>query len=171
MRIAVYVVAALAAVVVIVVAIGYALPVRHTASRERLLPASPQEVFAILTSPADYPRWRSGVTKVEILPDVNGKPGFRETGNDGTITFVLEEMLPDSRIVIRIADTGLPFGGSWTYELEPQPSGTLLRITERGEVYNPLFRFMSRFIMGHHRTIDIVLRDLEDRLRMPRTLQ
>ena len=34
------------------------------------------------------------------------------------------------------------------------------RITENGEVYNPLFRFVSRFVMGHTRTIDTYLGDV-----------
>ena len=33
-------------------------------------------------------------------------------------------------------------------------------ITENGEVYNPLFRFMSRFVFGHTATIDKYLEDL-----------
>ena len=38
--------------------------------------------------------------------------------------------------------------------------GTALRITEDGEVYNPLFRFMSQFVFGHHATVDTFLTDL-----------
>jgi hypothetical protein len=54
----------------------------------------------------------------------------------------------------RIADSNLPFGGSWTYELAPAGDGeTTLRITEDGEVYNPIVRFVSRFVMGHDATI------------------
>ena len=58
----------------------------------------------------------------------------------------------------------LPFGGSWTYELIPTAGGTMLRITEDGEVYNPLFRFISRFVLGHYKSIDQYLDDLERRL-------
>lgn len=64
----------------------------------------------------------------------------------------------------RRADPSLPFGGRWTYELRAAPAGTTLRITEDGEVYNPLFRFMWKFIFTHHRTIDVYLRDLAARV-------
>ena len=67
------------------------------------------------------------------------------------------------RLVTRIADTGLPFGGQWTYELVPDGEGTRLTITEDGEVYNPLFRFVSRFVMGHTATIERYLDDVEKR--------
>jgi len=58
----------------------------------------------------------------------------------------------------------LPLGGKWTYELRPVQGGTTLRITEDGEVFNPIFRFMSRFVFTHHRTIDRYLGDLERRV-------
>ena len=48
----------------------------------------------------------------------------------------------------------------WTYELTPADSGTLLTITESGEVYNPIFRFISRFVIGHTGTMEGVLRAL-----------
>jgi hypothetical protein len=67
-------------------------------------------------------------------------------------------------VVSRIADRSLPFGGRWTFELSPAPGGTLLRITEDGEVYNPIFRFVSRFVFGHDRTINGYLEDLERHL-------
>ena len=41
----------------------------------------------------------------------------------------------------------------WTYEIAPAPNGTTLTITEDGEVYNPIFRFMSRFVFGHEATM------------------
>jgi len=62
--------------------------------------------------------------------------------------------------VTRIADPKLPFGGTWTYELSPAPERTSLRITEDGEVRNPVLRFVSRFVLGHTATIDRYLADL-----------
>ena len=71
----------------------------------------------------------------------------------------------EAELVTRIADTGLAFGGSWTFALQPAASGTRLSITENGEVYNPLFRVMSRFVFGHTATIDRYLGDLQKHLR------
>jgi len=73
------------------------------------------------------------------------------------------ESIPPARLVTKIADK-LPYGGMWTYELAPDGPGTSLRITEDGEVYNPIFRFVSRFVMGHTATIDASLRDLGKKL-------
>lgn len=65
----------------------------------------------------------------------------------------------------RIADKDLPFGGTWTYEVNRLPSGATLKITENGEVYNVLFRFMSRFVFGHHATIETYLKYLGRKFR------
>ncbi len=52
-------------------------------------------------------------------------------------------------------------------ELAAAAGGTRVRVTEDGEVYNPLFRFVSRFIMGHTATMDRYLDDLAAVLPRP----
>ncbi|HEY3934578.1 MAG TPA: hypothetical protein VGL65_08155 [Gemmatimonadales bacterium] len=69
-----------------------------------------------------------------------------------------------SRIVSRIIGGVTAFGGSWTYDLTPQGNAAELRITEDGEVYNPIFRAVSRFIIGHNATVDRYLADLARRV-------
>ena len=167
MRIALYVVAGLVALVFINVGVGYMLPQNHTASREVTVPASADKLFALITTPADYPKWRSDVDSVEILPPASGKEMFRELGDNGPLLMRVEERVPSTRLVTVIADTTLPFGGKWTYEIEPSGTGTKLRITENGEVYNPVFRFMSRFVFGHTATMDKYLADAEKALQTP----
>ena len=161
MKIALYVVGGLVLLVLIVVAIGYSLPKSHTASRHVTVPLPPDRVFALIATPTDYPKWRSDVDSVEILPPESGKERFREHGGNGPLLMRIEEKIPSSRMVTVIADPTLPFGGKWTYELAPAGTGTVLRITEDGEVYNPIFRFVSRFVMGHTATMDKYLSDLE----------
>ena len=60
----------------------------------------------------------------------------------------------------RIADKGLPFGGTWTLEITSEAGGAALRITEDGEIYNVIFRFMARYVFGYTSTIEGFLRDL-----------
>lgn len=164
MRIALYVVGGLVLLVLIVVAVGYSLPQGHVATREVTVAAPPGEVFALITTPANYPKWRSDVDSVELLSAEGGKERFRELGANGPLLMRVEERVPDSRLVTVIADTTLPFGGKWTYELTPSGSGTTLRITEDGQVYNPVFRFMSRFVFGHTATMEKYLADVEKEL-------
>jgi hypothetical protein len=68
--------------------------------------------------------------------------------------------MPPARLVTRIADKSLPFGGVWIFQVVPTAEGSRLNITENGEVYNPVFRFVSRFIFGYDRTLDAYLQDV-----------
>jgi hypothetical protein len=162
-KIALIVLGVVVLLVVIVTGIGYMLPQKHQASREQTYAAAPARVFEVITTPTDYPAWRSGVKSIEMLPADSGKTRFKEISSNGTITYVFDELTP-ARVRSRIADVSLPFGGQWTYEIETAGTGTKLRITEDGEVYNPIFRFMSRFIFGHHSSIDTYLADLKRRV-------
>jgi hypothetical protein len=152
--------AVLGAVLLIVLAVGWSLPVKHRASSEGTFRSSPQSVYKLITDVDRFPEWRSSVKRVERVPDSAGKKRFREIGGDGTILYEIDSAVPDQRLVTRIADRSLPFGGSWTYELIPRGDSTTLRIIEDGEVYNPIFRFVSRFIFGHTATIEKYLADV-----------
>lgn len=152
--------------VVAVVAVGWRLPVHHLSSRERTFSASPDTLFALISHPASYPRWRRGVQRVDLLPASDGHEQFREFGKNEVILYSIERATPGRELVTRIADPTLPFGGSWTYELLPASggTGTTLRITENGEVYNPMFRFVSRYVTGETATIDAYLDDVAKQL-------
>jgi uncharacterized protein YndB with AHSA1/START domain len=140
-----------AAVLVLLVAavafVGWLLPVAHVATRQATLAASPELVWRAITDVEAFPTWRSDVKSVER---VSG-PGVTwiEHGSSGRLTFAVVESEAPRRLVTRIADPKLPFGGSWTYELAPDGSGTRLTITENGEIYNPIFRAMARFVFGY----------------------
>ena len=164
MRVLVIVGIVVAAAVAVVLIVGWSLPVAHRASRSVVVRAVPESVFALISRPAEFPRWRTGVKSVEVLPSDGGQARYRETGKNGAILYSVDSAVPNSRLVTTIADKSLPFGGTWTYELVPTGESTTLRITEDGEVYNPVFRFVSRFIMGHTATIDAYLADVQRRL-------
>ena len=67
------------------------------------------------------------------------------------------------RLVTRIVDDGLPFGGTWTYDIVPIDGGSRVTITEDGWIGNPLFRFFARYVFGMNRTVDEALRGLGER--------
>ena len=154
------VVGLLVLVVLIVCAIGYMLPKSHVASASARFAAPPDSIWTSLTDVPAFPTWRPGLSRVEVLPDENGQRGWREFEKHDAIIYRVVESIPPRRLVTRIADQNLPYCGSWTYDLTPDGSGTRLTITENGEVYNPIFRFVSRFVLGYTSTMDGVLRAL-----------
>jgi len=132
----------------------------HRASGTARYSKPPAEIFAMISNFSASTEWRTGLSKVELLPPQNGKPVVRETLSMGPITMVVEEVNSPSRMVTRIADDELPFGGTWTFEVEPDGSGSKLRITEDGFVKPAAFRFMAKFIFGYHATLEQYLKDL-----------
>ncbi|HEX4562597.1 MAG TPA: SRPBCC family protein [Gemmatimonadales bacterium] len=165
MRIALVVVGVLVGLVGLVAIIGALLPVKHQVTREATFKASADKLFVLISSPMDFPKWRTGVKSVELLPTGGGPPKWTEISTDGAITFAVTQSIPGVELVTTIADKSLPFGGSWTYVLAPAgPDSTTLRITENGEVYNVIFRFMSRFVFGQAATIERYLKDVQKRV-------
>jgi uncharacterized protein YndB with AHSA1/START domain len=137
------------------------LPRAHRVTSRVEIKRAPAEIWAVVRDFAQVPGyWRSVKASVR-QPDRDGHETWSQTMKDGfVIPLVIEEELPPSRLVTRIAlDGKAPFGGSWIYEITAQPGGSRVTVTEDGFVNNPFFRVVSR-IMGHHSTIDSYLRAL-----------
>jgi uncharacterized protein YndB with AHSA1/START domain len=160
MRWLLVVLAVVAGVVLLVVVGGMLLPTAHTARTHATINAPPDTIWRALTDVEAFPSWRSDVSRVELLPAANGRKTWREIGKDGTITFEEVVAEPPRRLVGRIADPSLPFGGSWTYDVASDGAGSRVTFTEEGVVRNPVYRFMSRFVFGHHATQEAYLRAL-----------
>jgi len=144
----------------IVVLIGLMLPKQHVAARALALHRKPEDVFQLISDFEVAPSWRSDVQDVDLLPPSEGHIRYRETGTNGAITMEIVESSPPARMIARIADKGLPFGGMWIFDISPTTGGCRLNITERGEIYNPVFRFVSRFLLGYRRTLDAYLQNV-----------
>lgn len=163
-RIMIWTLVVVIAVVVVVVGVGALLPVAHVATVRAEYDAPPERIFEIISDIPAQPEWRPSVERIEELEPRDGRPAWREVGKTGALPMELTESEPPRRMVTTILSEGMPFGGRWIFEVEPTTDGTALTITEEGEVYNPVFRFVSRFIMGHHGTATAYLRDLGGRL-------
>ncbi len=151
MKITIVMAGATAALIAIVILVGAALPKHHSATRSAFIQASPEQVFQLISGPPD---WRTDLKSYSVV-DEDGKHLVRETDKHGqTITYERVEYRPPTLVRNAIADKNLPFGGAWTWNVQPQNEGCLVTITEDGEIYNPVFRFVSRFVIGYTRTID-----------------
>ena len=126
--------AALVAIVGVIALVGYVLPVRHEASRSAEFKKSPSQVFALIENPAAYHEWWEGAdVKSEVI-----------------------ERDPPRKLVTRIVGE-TQFGGTWTFEVAPTTAGSRLAITERGEIYNVIFRALAKYVFGYTSTMDSFL--------------
>jgi hypothetical protein len=150
-----WIVGGLVVLVGLMAAIGAMLPVRHQASRRAKYRATPDALYRVMTGPPD---WRPGV---KASGSVSDKSWWEQDSRGQKITYEVVEDQGPSRRVVRIADRGLPFGGTWTYEIAPEEGGSELRITEDGEIYNVIFRFLAKTVFGYTSTMDAYLSDLK----------
>ena len=126
----------LAALVVLIVAIGAMLPRNHKASRTLRVMRAPADVWPALmraTQASDVP--------VDVL-----------------------ESVPPHRLVTRVTEQEKNFGGTWTIAIAAVPGGSDVTIAEDGWVANPIFRFVSRFVIGHYASMDRVLKQVNSEL-------
>ena len=140
--------------------IGAMLPKEHVASRMARYNQPPEKIWEAITNVEAMPLWRKDLKAVKRVPDRDGKAAWVETSGFGDMPLYVETSEAPRKLVTRIADPNLPFGGTWTFEVAPAEGGTTLRITERGEIRNAFFRFMARFVFGYTGTIETYLRDL-----------
>ena len=130
-------------------------PREHRVSRSIDVPADVDDVWRRISSFGEQPSWRKGLTEVERLPDRDGLACWAEDGD----AFLTVESSAPSRLVRRIADPGA-WGGQWEIDLAAAEDACRVTITEGGWVANPVLRLISKYLIGHTRTIDIYLSDL-----------
>jgi len=157
-------VGAIGLVILVANIIGARLPRAHRCTVRARYGKPPTNVWQVVTQMPDAPNWRSGLRQIERLPDHDGKQVWVEVSRFGRMPLVFEEMKPPQRLVMRIADESLPYGGTWTYEIAAADDGCTLTITEDGVVRKSLFRFMSRYVFGYDATMRRYLRDLGKKL-------
>jgi uncharacterized protein YndB with AHSA1/START domain len=150
---------------VVIGAIGAMLPRAHEVLRSVFLPADAAKVYQVISNREEAPAWRADLRRVEMLGLQNGRVHFREHGAHGSVTYEIVEAVQDRSLVTRIVDRNVGYSGSWAYVLTPSANGTTLTITERGDVSNVIFRFLSRFVFGHTKTIDTYLASLNERMK------
>lgn len=160
MRIVLWVVLGLVTLGILIALIGWLLPKDHVATRMAQYRQPPEAIWKAITDVDAMPSWREGVKSVQRLPDRNGLPAYVEVSSSGALPYETVQMDPPRKLVTRIADPKLPFGGTWTFDITPTNEGATLRITEQGYVTNPFFRFMSRFVFGQTGTMESYLKSL-----------
>ena len=138
--------------------IGSRLPKTHVCASRQFLDVPVDEVWAIVTNFTEYPTWRPGLARVDDGPMIDGQPSWFEYCSPKIkVHLQVSEWEPQKRLVTRLAGTNLSIFGAWEYEFVEDNGGTLLTITERDKVYNPLLRFLTQFVFPHHAAMDVFL--------------
>lgn len=155
-----FVMGAIVAVVVAILVGGLVTPRTHVASRAVTFRATPDRVWQTIHDVANYGEWRNELEDVSVVDSEQPQLRWRETSTRGSVTFGVTLDEPPRRFAARILDDDLPYSGEWTWQLDADGDGTRVTITERGEVGNPIFRFIGAHLIGYTRSIDTYLKGL-----------
>jgi hypothetical protein len=159
-RILIAIAAIIVGLILVVLVVGALTPVEHHVSRTLVTKQQPQAIWDAINDHANEPKWRTDIERVESLGDRNGKPVWKEIYKDGnTLELATTESKPPTRMVREIAEQG-PFSGRWEIDITPTPQGSNVTVTEIGRIPNPVFRFVSKYIMGQTTQMEKYLTNL-----------
>jgi len=136
--------------IVLITVIGAFLPREHTASRAMVLRQPPETVWATIRNLEGIAAWFPEGARVKVE--------------------VAEERRPAKLVTRIVPEPRAPFGGTWTYEIQPAPGGSRLTVTENGWIAVPPFRVVAR-LMGMDATIKQYLTALAKKFGETATIQ
>ena len=136
---------------------GIFIPRNHVAAMSIDLNKDPATIWALISDFGNTTKWRHDISAVRMDAPVDGKVRFTESGSQGDVQFEVVSQHPPFRQSVRVVDDDQPFGGVWTWQLEPPPGGApqqaRLTITEAGFIKSPMFRTMGKLFFSPTDTI------------------
>jgi hypothetical protein len=151
----------LALLLLVIVVYGTMVPVRHRAASMARYEQSREALWAVLADLPGQAEWRSGVERVERLPDRDGRPVWMvHAGRRSMPLVVTESVEPRWLLVTTPRDAGLSFSGSWAWQVSAAEGATVVTIIEDGEIHNPFFRGLTALCFGYHATMEQFLVEL-----------
>jgi uncharacterized protein YndB with AHSA1/START domain len=143
--------------------------VHITSDRRYRLPAPPEEVWAALSVPGDYPSWWPWLQRLEAPALAEGASWACQIQPPVPyplrFTLVLTEVVPASRVAATLSGDVV---GSARLTLDPAPGGTAVRLTSALAPGSPALRAvalvarpLARF--GHDWVLDTGARQFVDR--------
>jgi uncharacterized protein YndB with AHSA1/START domain len=144
--------------------VGLTLGSEQVVSAELRLAGPPEAIWRVLLDLDGMPLWRSDLVALERLPEQAGRPAWREVGRSSARVIALTAAEPPHRLVLSRSEAGKPSLPVRTFELASMEGGTVLTVTERSLVRNPLRRLLYRLLPPRAGIVRL-LHDLGSRLQ------
>jgi hypothetical protein len=159
-------VGAVLAVVLIVPLVGARLPDTYRAAGSVTLDRPAAELWAELVDFEAHPRAGKLARGVERLPDVDGRPSWREDLGQTRVTWTVVEWDPPRRLVCEARDSVVPMTARWETDVEDLDGAArmVLRnetVIRPGTWHVPLFRVIMTVTGGARRGMTDYLRTLD----------
>lgn len=134
-----FVMGAIAAVVIALLVGGLVTPREYTVTRSALLPFAPEQVWSAL----------------QTIIAASGQLELREEPSSDAVP---------SRITARLIADDQSDVGAWTWTLLQEDAATRVTLTEHGDIANPIARIVRAQLGGHHKNVERHLQELEAQL-------
>ena len=150
--------------VLVVVLIGTLLPRTRTETKQCILNAPIDVVFATVTNNQEW-HYRSSLDALEIIRTQGGIEEWEETANGVTIRFKTLEKRPHSFYSFEM-DSKM-FTGEWLATFEPIEGGkTLFSATEKIEYKNLFYRLVGYVFMDLNKFMTTYQEELTARIEL-----
>lgn len=148
----------------VVVLIGILLPRTRTETKQCILNAPVDAVFAIVTNNQEW-HYRSSLDDLEIIRTQGGIEEWEETANGATIRFKTLEKRPHSFYSFEM-DSKM-FTGEWQATFKPMEGGkTLFTATEKIEYKNLFYRLVGYAFMDLNKFMTTYQEELTARIEL-----
>lgn len=152
---------------VVMLGYGYSLPVDHVITMQRHYNKTPDEIWQLIGDYRKYSEWRENVYEVTDMPSKGGYDAWKEVDADGhSVPYEVVGHSPGKQLIIEITDPGLPYRGTWTFDLLPDESGTAVKITENGKIDNLFLRVVAHLVTGYTSSMDAWLNSLDNKFAL-----
>lgn len=153
----------------VVVLIGILLPRTRTETKQCILNAPVDAVFAIVTNNQEW-HYRSSLDDLEIIRTQGGIEEWEETANGATIRFKTLEKRPHSFYSFEM-DSKM-FTGEWQATFKPMEGGkTLFTAIEKIEYKNLFYRLVGYAFMDLNKFMTTYQEELTARIELEKEEQ
>ena len=157
--------------VLVVVLTGALLPRIRTKTKQCILNAPVDVVFAIVTNNQEW-HYRSSLDDLEIIRTQGDIEEWEETANGVTIRFKTLEKRPHSFYFYSFEMDSKMFAGEWQATFEPMEGGkTLFTATEKIEYKNLFYRLVGYAFMDLNKFMTTYQEELTARIKLEKAEQ
>ena len=145
---------------------GRFMPRDFHESAETIVPRPIDDVWAAVQDVTRHPISARMTRGTERLPDIDGRPAWREDIGSSKVSYQVLDLTPPSRRVIEGRDAVVPMTMRSTCELTPVEGGTRVRVDttvhlDDGTWHVPVFRFLLTVTGGVKSGLRQYLQSLE----------
>ncbi len=162
MGIVIFVMGAVVAIFVAMLAGGLMLPARSAHTRTVRLRSTPDAVWSLIADPDGYPAWQDAVSSVDI--DGRAPLRWREYTDDGSTAFEAATVQPPIEFAAHSLGDDASRRTERSFVLQDEDGNTVLTYTEHSNTPNPIARFIGRYVTRNRTSADRLLSELANAL-------